>query len=51
MTKLCLKILNIAKREYNLSLKKIRYQISLNVEKELNNIFKILASQKDTIKI
>ena len=49
MTKLCLKILNIAKREYNLSLKKIRYQISLNVEKELNNIFKILASQKDTI--
>ena len=29
-------------------MKKIRYQISLNVEGELDKIFKILASQKET---
>lgn len=46
MTKLCLKILNIAKKEYEMSLRKIRYKISLDVEDELSNIFKILAMQK-----
>ncbi len=51
MTKLCLKILNIVKKEYDLSLKKIRYKISLNVEEEINNIFKILASQKENFTI
>ena len=51
ITKLCLKILNIVKKEYNISLKKIRYKISLNVEEEINNIFKILAIQKDSFNI
>lgn len=44
--KFALNILNQVKEKYNCSLKKIRFQISLNEPKELEKIFKILHNKE-----
>lgn len=43
--KFALNILNLVKEEYKTSLKKIRFQISLNAPKELEKIFTMLAKK------
>lgn len=49
LKKFALKILNIVKPEYKCSLRIIRHKISLNTEKHLDNIFNILAKQKNDV--
>lgn len=46
--KFALSILNAVKEDYNMSLKKIRFQIALDAKQELENIFHLLA-KKDTV--
>ena len=43
--KFALSILNLVKPEYKMSLKKIRFQISLDAPKELEKIFEIVAQK------
>jgi predicted transposase YbfD/YdcC len=43
--KIALSILKIVQFSYKISLKRIRYKLSLNYEKEIENIFKMLNSQ------
>ena len=44
--KFALNILNIVKEDYNRSLKKIRFLVSLEAEKEIQNIFYLLHKKK-----
>jgi predicted transposase YbfD/YdcC len=43
--KIALSILKIVQLSYNISLKRIRYRLSLNYENEIENIFKMLNSE------
>lgn len=44
--KFALNILNLVKEDYNRSLKKIRFLVSLGAEEEIHNIFYILHKKK-----